>query len=541
MRPIRRPLLTLLGGLAALLLALSFLYMLAMRHLEGEERTFWQALTWASGTVSTTGYGGDTEWRHPVLVLFAVVTQFAGVVLVFLVVPMVLVPFLEERFERRPPRAVARLSGHIVVLRSGAEVESLAGEAERAGVPVLYVEDRESEARRLVEAGARTIFGTVDDGVLEKAHLQTARAFVANGGDDLDAAAVLAARQLGFAGEIVALIEEPRHRRPLILAGATKALTPRHLLAAALAARASERISPTVSGLETLGGRLHVRELRLNASSELVEKTLRGSRLGARTGTLVLGVWRSGRLLTDLGAETELAARDVLVAAGDQEGLRKLSALAGGTPLRGRQGRFVVAGYGEVGGVAVELLRSVGEEVLVVDRRERPGVDLVGDFLDLSVLERAGASEAQGVILALDSDSATLFATVLVREAAPDVPIVARVNQSANVGRIHRAGADFALSISQVSGQILAGTLLGQDAVEIENQLRVVRAPAEALAGRSLAEVDLRRRFGCTVVALERGEEIRLPVPGDFRFAPGDRLYLAGNRRDTRRCLDALG
>jgi hypothetical protein len=37
------------------------------------------------------------------------------------------------------------------------------------------------------------------------------------------------------------------------------------------------------------------------------------------------------------------------------------------------------------------------------------------------------------------------------------VPIIARVNQSENVERIHAAGADFALSISRVAGQIPPG------------------------------------------------------------------------------------
>ena len=49
----------LLGALGLLLLVMSLLYMLGMYLLENKPTGFWQALRWAAGTVSTTGYGGD--------------------------------------------------------------------------------------------------------------------------------------------------------------------------------------------------------------------------------------------------------------------------------------------------------------------------------------------------------------------------------------------------------------------------------------------------------------------------------------------------
>jgi hypothetical protein len=65
----------------------------------------------------------------------------------------------------------------------------------------------------------------------------------------------------------------------------------------------------------------------------------------------------------------------------------------------------------------------------------------------------------------------------------PEVPVIAWVNQAENVLRIHRAGADFALSISQVSGQMLAQKLLGQEAVAVDPQLKVLKVSPDGLAG----------------------------------------------------------
>ncbi|MCB1009676.1 MAG: TrkA family potassium uptake protein, partial [Acidobacteria bacterium] len=204
---------------------------------------------------------------------------------------------------------------------------------------------------------------------------------------------------------------------------------------------------------------------------------------------------------------------------------------------------FVVGGYGEVGRVVVEMLRGAGEEVFVVDRQGGAGVDLEADFLQPSALAACRPTEAQAVLLALDHDASTLFASVVVRDAAPEVPILARVNQTVNIERIHRAGADFALSISQVAGQLLASRLLGERAVEIESHLRVVRVPASQLAGRTLAETDLRERYGCVVVAVERGDDLRIgqALRPDFRFEASDALFVGGSRRATRRCQSELG
>src|SRR5205823_4138141 len=128
---------------------------------------------------------------------------------------------------------------------------------------------------------------------------------------------------------------------------------------------------------------------------------------------------------------------------------------------------IVVCGYGEVGGKLTELLRDAGEDVRVIDRAARQGVDFVGSALDADLLVKAGVRDARTVVIALDADSATLFATVIVRDLAPEVPIVARVNEASNLERIYGAGADFALSISQVSSQILATRLLGEHAVSV--------------------------------------------------------------------------
>jgi Trk K+ transport system NAD-binding subunit len=539
----RQRLLLLLAAVPILVVALALLYQAGMAALEGRSRGFWDSVEWAASTLTTTGYGPDHHWVHPTMVVYVTVVQFLGLFMIYLIFPIYLIPFLEERFEVRLPQETPRdMADHAVIYRYGPAVETLIQELAAARVPTLVIEGDEPAARRLHERGLRVVHRGLADGALAAARLERARALIVNGSDDENAAAILAARQVGFAGPILALVEDPFHRRPMMLAGATAVFTPRHILGAALAARASARISPRLAGVQQLGRNLEVAELRVARHSPLAGLSPEAAQIGARTGATVIGQWLGGELAVPGGEGWRIEPDGILVAVGSHESIERLGELAasGGDVRRRRQGHFVVGGYGEVGRKVVELLRTVGEEVRVIERRPaagegEEGVDVAGNVLELHVLEAAGVRDAQAVVLALDTDSATLFATVILKDLAPDVPVIARVNQADNVDRIHRAGAYFALSISQISGQMLAQKLLGQEAFAVDPQLKVRKLAALPLAGRHPNELRIRSRTGCSVVAVERGDDVLVSFGPDFRFQPDDTVYVCGSSGAVRR------
>ncbi|MFL6290699.1 MAG: potassium channel family protein [Thermoanaerobaculia bacterium] len=542
MRRSRKRLLALLLSLPLLVVGSAVVYMAGMALLEGQPRSFWQSVEWAAETLTTTGYGADSRWGHPVMVLYVTVVQFVGVFLVFLIFPLYLIPLLEERFETRlPQEAPADFAGHAVIYRYGPAVETLLTELATARVPTLVLEPDEAVARRLFEAGQPIVHRAFGDGALRAARLETARSIIANGTDDENAALILTARQRGYTGPILALVEEPYHRKPMMLAGATATFTPRHILGAALAARASQRISPRVAGIQQLGRNLEVAEVRVGPDSPLAGQTLDAAAVGARTGATVIGQWVGGELEVLAGPAERIEPGGTLVVVGSRDSIDRLSDVAEGNVAMRRKGHYVVCGGGEVGRKVAELLAAVGEPVKLIDRQPGPGVDVVGDVLDMRVLEGAGARDAQAVILALDTDSSTLFATVILKDLAPDVPVIARVNRAENVERIHRAGAYFALSISQVSGQILAKKLLGEEAFLIDPQLKVLKVPPRGLAGRHPAELGIRERTGCSVVAVERGDQVLVEFGPEFRFQDDDALYVCGSHGAVRRFTETFG
>jgi Trk K+ transport system NAD-binding subunit len=280
------------------------------------------------------------------------------------------------------------------------------------------------------------------------------------------------ARERGFTGPAYALAENPLHRAPMIKVGATAVYTPSHVLAAALAARASARISPPAEGLSLVGGRVGLAEYRAHPDSPLAGKRLGDIQMRRRLGVTLVGQWSGGVFEAARGPDTRIVPGAILVVIGDDRNLAKVEALVAPIP---RSGPIVVAGFGTVGSKVVEMLHDAGEQTLVIAEQTREGVDVVGNVLEQSVLERAGVREAGTVVLALSSDSAGIFAAAVVRDFAPKVRLIARVNRASNVPRLYQAGADFALSVGQVTGHLLARHLLGESAVMVEQGLRCMR------------------------------------------------------------------
>ena len=544
----RRRLILVLLSLPVLLSLTALLYMAAMYLLEGQQRTFWRALEWAAETLTTTGYGRDAAWKHPLMVILVVLTQFGGVFLVYVLVPLLLLPYIEERFRAKPPKVLsAGVNDHVVIFRWGPAVETLVEELLDSEVPVAVLELDDAQARKVAELRrgdkkryreVHAVLGGDVVGVLDGARLEHARAVIANGSDEENATLALVARERGYEGDIMALVDEPYHRKPLTSAGAEAVFTPRHVLGAALAARASHKVQPRVGGIRRLGRNLQVGEVRIDPDCDVAGQTLSSADLAATTGATIIGQWVEGKLDNQMGPQTVLQPRGILLAVGRPESLEELShrATAGGR-LRS-DGHFVIAGYGEVGRKVAGLLRDVGENVLVVDENPNLGADVVGDIADPATIEALDLDEARAVILALDSDGATLFATLIVRGEARDLPIIARVNHAPNIDRLHRAGADFVLSVSQVAAQILAHRILRRDSLALGTELHILEVESEKLTGKHPADLQIRRRTGCSVVAVERGDDVITELGGDFVFQSGDQVYVCGHRENTDRFHD---
>ena len=525
-----RRLLALLALLPTAVLLLGTIYMLGMENQEGSSRTFLESLQWASETLTTTGYGHDSHWTHPAVALFVILGQFMGQFLVYLIFPIFVLPYFEEQFEVRLQHMLPPMAGKVLFYRYGPAIESLLEEFRRTDSPFVIFEEDMEVARSLRDRHYNVVFSKLADDPSELARVKQARAVVTNAGDHANATCTMIVREHGFTGPLYALADDPLYRLPMLQIGATDVFTPAHALGGALASRASTRISPRISppaeGMHLLGSKVGMAEFRVRAGSPLAGKRLGDLHLREMHGVSVIGQWREGVFTTTKGPETRIEAGAILVVVGAQNKLEKVERMA--MPIR-RTGPIVMAGYGAVGRKVVEMLNDAGEQCGVIDRNAADGVDVAGNILELATLKKSGVREAAAVVLALSDDSESVFATAVVRDYAPEVPLIVRVSRAPNTARLYRAGADFAVSVGQVAGQILAFHLLDEQVIPVENRIKFGRLSAGTLVGVHPWRNDALEGIGAKIVAVERGQEVIVEFEHDFILRPDDALFVCGS------------
>jgi len=194
-----------------------------------------------------------------------------------------------------------------------------------------------------------------------------------------------------------------------------------------------------------------------------------------------------------------------------------------------RAGETIVVGYGQVGRAAAAELDDAGVPYTVVDREDAEGVDVVGDATDPETLAAAGVKEAETVILALPDDTNTEFTTLVVRDVAPEIQILARVEEQSNTSKTYRAGSDYVLSLATVTGRMSASRLLDDDDATASTQyVDIIRVTVPTLAGQTIGDAAIGERTGCTVIAIERDGETITDIEPGTTIEPGDELVVLG-------------
>ena len=199
---------------------------------------------------------------------------------------------------------------------------------------------------------------------------------------------------------------------------------------------------------------------------------------------------------------------------------------------------YAVFGLGRYGLATAKELAAAGAQVLAVDRDEQAVqsaaafIPLVkcADVTDPAVLEMLGISNFDVVIIAMaEHMEACVMAVMLCKEAG--VPTVIVKCASETHGRLlSRVGADQVVIPENESGVRMARNLLSSgfvDVMELSGEVSLIEVPIKAeWVGKSLIELNLRKKYGINVVALKRGESIDVTIDPAAPMQEGDFLVV---------------
>lgn len=208
---------------------------------------------------------------------------------------------------------------------------------------------------------------------------------------------------------------------------------------------------------------------------------------------------------------------------------------------------YAVFGLGRYGrAVATELLRG-GAEVLAVDadlaKVNAAAVDIpvckCADVTDKEVLARLGITNFDTVIIAMAGNlESSVMATLLCKEMGVKTVIVKCGNEM-HQKILLRVGADKVIFPESESGIRLAKNLLSAgfvDVIDLSNDVSMVELDVRAeWVGKTLPELDLRKKYSINVVAIRRGDDVSINVDPTVPLAASARLIVIANTQKLKK------
>ena len=210
---------------------------------------------------------------------------------------------------------------------------------------------------------------------------------------------------------------------------------------------------------------------------------------------------------------------------------------------------FMVIGLGRFGTSTAVMLGTLGHEVLAVDKsRDRVASikDSVthavqADSTDERAISQLGVANFDCVIVCIGDDlRASILATVLCREAGAKY-IIAKAQDELHEKLLLKTGADRVVQPEHDGGVRLARSIVAEgvlDSLDLSDEYSIseITVPG-GWVGKSLAELNVRGRYGVSVIAIRRSGHLAVNVQPGAPFLPGDTIYVLGNDDSLKKLL----
>ncbi|WP_292370422.1 potassium channel family protein [Methanoregula sp. UBA64] len=508
------------------------------------------------------------------MTIFSSVTMLTGVVMLFMVIPLLLTPYLIEVLRSSPPKKISKkLSHHVVIVGDGELTRALLESLALCEKDILIVIGDEETARQVVKKYRRRAFvmwGKYDDPhTWELAGVKNA-GFVILCEDERTTASIILGIRALTAARLIAIVDKISFDLYLKYAGADYVVSPKHVTGRILARHAvlnpgGDETEPAIPGLD----RLHIgdedageKKLRLihipvMPESKAVGKTLGELDLFGRYGISAPFLWRAGRthpsdnpeagtfekrqaaspqFIADPAMTEVIDPVTSLFLFGTAEALRR--AVREELEVdRELIGHAVIAGYGDVGSAACTEMIASGISCVVVDAKKHDLDEVIGNAEDEDVLREARIGEARFCIVAVNDDHVNIFTTLMARNLNPGIRILARANEPGSVEKLYRAGADYVTLLPRIGGQTIGRIVLADTVtvlVDLPDRERVILRQVRHKKTLSVGEI---RATGVRVLGIERTDTAIIAPGTDEIVHPGDTIVAAGSTEQLKKFI----
>ena len=208
---------------------------------------------------------------------------------------------------------------------------------------------------------------------------------------------------------------------------------------------------------------------------------------------------------------------------------------------------YAVFGLGRYGiAVAKELVNN-GADVLAVDIDE----DIVNsavadipfcrcaDITDPEVIKQLGISNVDVVVVAMANNlEASVMSVILCKEAGVKM-VIAKCADEMQGKILCKVGADKVVYPENESGVRLAKNLLSAgmvDLIDLSDDISVIEIPVkEKWVGKTLIELDLRKKYAINIIAIRNGEDILVNIDPNVQLSNEMQLVVIINKTNINK------
>lgn len=209
----------------------------------------------------------------------------------------------------------------------------------------------------------------------------------------------------------------------------------------------------------------------------------------------------------------------------------------------------IICGYGRNGKQAARKLAAHGRPFVIIEKNKEVEQRLLfdevpyvlGNANEDEVLLQAGVDRASCFISALPNDADNLFVVLSTRQMNQNINIISRASQESSYDKLKFAGANNVILPDKIGGDHMASLVVVPGLMEFIDNLSIVgksninieEVAVEKLYKsknvRTIRDLDLRRKTGCTVIGYkdENGEYIVNPE-AELELVPNSKIIVLG-------------
>ena len=217
----------------------------------------------------------------------------------------------------------------------------------------------------------------------------------------------------------------------------------------------------------------------------------------------------------------------------------------------------IVCGFGRNGKQAMARLKSYKRGCVIIESDPEliEEIELAGEMLYIKgdatsddVLLSAGIERASSLITTLPSDADNLYVVLSARQLNGECTIVSRASIDTSNRKLKVAGADNVIMPDKIGGAHMASLVVTPDIIEFIDRLSIEGESSSNLEelvienlpteykNKSILDLDLRKRTGCTVIGFKTpGKEYVINPDASTKLVPKSKLIVIGNPEEIQK------